>query len=446
MTEPTTEDPSTGAARASDLDPGEGMPDEGRSAPAAVGTPATSEELGADRLNEHGSEDGDSAAGHPPRGRRRRRILQLAGVIVVVAAVIGGFWGWSVAAENRYESAASSLQSQLTTQVSASHAFDARLADVRSLAKRIHSVVDSPAFAAETLAEAAALRQSLTAMDALATAAASTPPSSAELDALATPPAGYRPPWQLTTDSEQLEARSLSSQQQASDLVTAAKNTADAEGSLNTAEAGFFTAAATEADQLIASNTLSNRSLQVALIRLTEQARNPSMSMSHDGAFLASMSDAESQVRASQATHQSELDDPAWAVRREIENYARSLSNGVALEFIWSPEVSGLGANWLSGTTQSFDTDGGYAIINLNYTVETAWYDGRDARALVAHEVGHSQVYRCAPLFNSPEIKGQQEVWATAWSISQGFDIPGSGIEAYGRPSNAQIAVAAQCR
>ncbi|GAA0998626.1 hypothetical protein [Subtercola frigoramans] len=444
MTEPSTDDSSTDVARAVDFDPGADMPDSGLSNPAAVGTPATNEEPATGYPIEHG-EDGDSAAGHPPR-HRRRRILQLAGAAVVAAAVIGGFWGWSVAAENRYEAAASSLQSQLTTETSASHAFDARLADVRSLAKRIHSVVDSPTFAAETVAEAGALQQSLTTMDALAAAPESTPPSAAEVAALATPPAGYRPPWQLTTEAEQLEGRARASQQQGSDLVTAAKNTADAETSLNTAESAFFSAAATEADQLIASDPLSNRSLQVALIRLTEQARNPSMSMSHDGAFLASMSDAESQVRASQATHQAELDDPAWAVRREIENYARSLSNGVALEFIWSPEVSGLGANWLSGTTQSFDTDGGYAIINLNYTVETAWYDGRDARALVAHEVGHSQVYRCAPLFNSPEIKGQQEVWATAWSISQGFDIPGSGIEAYGRPSDAQVAVAAQCR
>ena len=38
------------------------------------------------------------------------------------------------------------------------------------------------------------------------------------------------------------------------------------------------------------------------------------------------------------------------------------------------------------------------------------------------------------------------EMWATAWAIGMGYDLPGSGTEFYGRPTDVQIAVAAQCR
>ena len=38
------------------------------------------------------------------------------------------------------------------------------------------------------------------------------------------------------------------------------------------------------------------------------------------------------------------------------------------------------------------------------------------------------------------------EVWATAWAIGMGYDLPGAGIEMYGRPSDAQIEASKACR
>ncbi|MEF2975951.1 hypothetical protein [Subtercola sp. YIM 133946] len=383
----------------------------------------------------------------PPAARRpllRRRIVPIAALVVAVALIAGGFWGWSAATQNRYESAGSTLQSQLDTETSAAHAFDARLLAVQGLATRIHSVVDSPAFASLPIAQADALRQSLATVDALAQAPAAVAPDSSALEAA--DDSGYRPPWQLTGDAEQLEGATRASQQTSDGLAQATDAAKTAEDSLDAAEAAYFEGVAVTADQTLAANTLANKSRQVALENLVAEARNPMQSAARDGGFLASLTDAESQVVASQASNQAQLNDPSWAVRNEIESYARSISHGVALEFVWAPEVSGLGSNWLSGTAETYDTDGGYAIISLNYTIEDAWSEGRDARALVTHEVGHTQVYRCSTLFASPAFNRDQEMWATAWSISQGFDVPGSGIEAYGRPTDEQISVAGQCR
>ena len=53
---------------------------------------------------------------------------------------------------------------------------------------------------------------------------------------------------------------------------------------------------------------------------------------------------------------------------------------------------------------------------------------------------------RATPIFEAAPFGGDHEMWATAWAIGMGYDLPGAGIEAYGRPSDAQIAAAGQCR
>ncbi|TIH37093.1 hypothetical protein [Subtercola vilae] len=376
-----------------------------------------------------------------PRPRWRHRLIVTASVVVAAGALAGGFWGWSAASESRFDEASASLATQQAAETSAVHAYDARLRDVSLVSQRIRSVVDSPAFVGQGATEAATLSQALGVLEPLAAAQPVEVPAAVHIDQSA-----YRPPWQLVTEAEQFEGRTRASQQTEGSLRTLASDAAAAETSVYAAETAYFGNAATAAEQTISSNALSNRSVQVPLLRLIEQARNSTLSESRNGAFVDSLANAEAQVVASQATQQSELDDPAWAVRREVEAYARSLSNGVALEFVWAPEVSGLGDNWLSGTAESYDSDGGWSIISLNYTVEREWENGRNARALVAHEVGHTQVYRCWPLFSGDAFHQNSEIWATAWSISQGFDVPGSGIEAYGRPTDEQISVAGQCR
>ncbi|UFS60158.1 flagellar basal body-associated FliL family protein [Subtercola endophyticus] len=388
---------------------------------------------------------------HP---RLRRRIIIGAIAVVLAAGLGGGYWAWNASAQSRETAAATSVQTQLQAQIDAAHAFNARLSAVQGVTTRIHSVVESSDFAADALAEAAPLGAALSAMDALAKAAPADPPATTTPNEPAGETAGYRWPWQLTSDAEHLESQAAAAERAAADLRTAAAQTADAGRTLASAEAAYFAALAAHANATITDSPLSNRSIQAPLTELIDEAQNPSMSASRDGTFLTSMVDAEARVRDSQATNQAHLNDPAWSVRNEIESYARSLSDGVALEFVWAPEVAGYGEDWLSGTTQTWDTNGSngpgsveytYAIISLNYSVEEAWNDGPDARALVTHEVGHSQMYRCWPQYSGPSFSRNDETWATAWSISYGFDVPGSGIEAYGRPTDDQISVAGQC-
>ncbi|RFA20601.1 hypothetical protein [Subtercola boreus] len=395
-----------------------------------------------------GLTDGPAAGRLAPAARspRRRRLLIALGALAVVVVMGAGFWFWSSLSETRYEAAGSALQSQLADESAAVHAYNARRADVNTLAVRVRSIVDRAEFSADTSAPADAVRRDLAVLEPLASSPNAPEPAALPQRADA---GGYEPPWQLTSEAETLEDAARQSQQATERLVASTGATKSAGEAASASEAAYFETTAQSAEQVIAANALSDRSVQVALLDLVEEARNPAMSASRNGAFLGSVFEAESQVRSSQGTNQAEQDDPAWAVRREIEAYARSLSRGVALEFVWAPEVDGLGEGWLSGTAEPYEDHGGYAIISLNYSMEDAWNDGlndTDARALVAHEVGHTQIFRCATLFADPAIGQNQEMWATAWSISLGYDVDGSGIQAYGRPTDAQIAVAAQCR
>lgn len=153
-------------------------------------------------------------------------------------------------------------------------------------------------------------------------------------------------------------------------------------------------------------------------------------------------------VQASQASEAARRAAPEYATRGPVEDFARSIAHGVQLDFTWDHVVNGLSSDeWYSGTAQYWYGDGGWGKINLSYSVDWNYADDVNAKALVVHEVGHTQVVReeCAPIFEGPVFNRQDEVWATAWAIASGYDVPGSGIEAYGRPSDEQIAAAAGC-
>lgn len=151
-------------------------------------------------------------------------------------------------------------------------------------------------------------------------------------------------------------------------------------------------------------------------------------------------------VRASQTAEAARRAEPEYATRGPIEDFARSIARGVPLDFAWAYEVNGLASDeWYAGTAEWEGED--WVLITLSHSIDEQWSVDPDAEAVVVHEVGHAQVLRpeCATLFASAEIGEQHEVWATAWAIAQGYDRAGAGISAYGRPSDAQIAVAARC-
>jgi hypothetical protein len=139
----------------------------------------------------------------------------------------------------------------------------------------------------------------------------------------------------------------------------------------------------------------------------------------------------------------------ASPVRAEIEDFARSISFGVEIDFEWAYVVGGYSSDgYYSGTAEFFDDGDGWGLVSLSESIEDAWSWDENAEAVVVHEVGHVQVLReaCRTIFTGPEFGGDHEAWATAWAIGMGYDLPGAGIEAYGRPSDAQVAAAAECR
>ncbi|WP_431219494.1 hypothetical protein [Leifsonia xyli] len=256
-------------------------------------------------------------------------------------------------------------------------------------------------------------------------------------------------PWTVLTrvrNTERLTRREVAERtDRAADVVAltaAQKKVSDAADSV-------YTALATQGEQVLTADTSATFASRIELRRAIDAGKSGAMSAQFGGSGLLQIVSTIDVVNTSQAAGEAAKQDPAYPVRARIEDYARSIAHNVSLDFEFHQLVSGLGDDWYSGTTVYHEDDGGWATIDLNFGVQDGFARGDvDARALVTHEVGHAQVVRpeCKPLFDGPTFNRDDEMWATAWAISMGFDTAGSGIEAYGRPSDQQIAVAGQCR
>jgi hypothetical protein len=157
-------------------------------------------------------------------------------------------------------------------------------------------------------------------------------------------------------------------------------------------------------------------------------------------------------AHALEASHAAELAEKAGALfdaRMAVQEFARSLSGGVILEFDWDVTVNGYGTGGSYGGTSYWRTaDGGQATVTLSDSVAAQW-PGAGVQALVVHEVGHAILARedCNILFFESDLyPGEEESWATAWAIGRGHTADGSGESVYGRPSDALIALSTQCR
>jgi len=165
--------------------------------------------------------------------------------------------------------------------------------------------------------------------------------------------------------------------------------------------------------------------------------------------YLLDYLDAAHALEASHAEEIAEKAGPLLDRRLAVQEFARSFSGGVLLDFDWAPTVNGYGAGGsYGGTSFWFSADGGYATITLSDSVATRWpYAG--VQALVIHEVGHALLARsdCNILFFDSEFaEGGEEPWATAWAIGQGYAADGSGESVYGRPPDDLIALSTKCR
>jgi hypothetical protein len=257
------------------------------------------------------------------------------------------------------------------------------------------------------------------------------------------------PAWERYADAGRLIDARDSRLDEITELDDAARDVGTARDTAESTEDGLFEALATSAEQELANHPSATYRTRIALRHAIDQEGSSWVHLDGSPAAFSATVLAIDEVRASHAKEEARRLEPEYPVRAEIEAFARSISAGVTLDFTWAYEVNGLPSDgWYSGTAEFWPSDGGWGSIDLTHSVSDRWYDDPNAKAVVVHEVGHTQVVRpvCEPLFSGPEFSGDHEMWATAWAIGMGHDLPGSGIEAYGRPSDAQIAVAAQCR
>ena len=159
--------------------------------------------------------------------------------------------------------------------------------------------------------------------------------------------------------------------------------------------------------------------------------------------------DAAHGLEASHAAELAEKAGPLFDARMAVQEFARSMSGGVMLEFDWAVTVNGYGTGGsYGGTSYWLVADGGQATITLSDSVAAQW-PGAGVQALVVHEVGHAILARqdCNVLFFESELyPGEEESWATAWAIGLGYTADGSGESIYGRPSEQLIALSQECR
>lgn len=215
-------------------------------------------------------------------------------------------------------------------------------------------------------------------------------------------------------------------------------------GLTDAAEALLATVPGTSQSYLDAHPVATNASRSTMQLAADDVLASWSTSSS---AELATFTAAAQAVATSQSDQEWLLANPVHPARPEIEAFARSLSGGVPIDFSWAPEVNGAGPNGNSGGLATWTTaQYGYSTIQLSDNVAELWPDA-GIQALVVHETGHAITSKCYDLYAAPPFNSDDEMFATAWAISMGYDDGnGSGEWLYGRPSDEQIAAAAGCR
>jgi hypothetical protein len=376
---------------------------------------------------------------------RRLWVTVTAAVVLVVAAVIGAGWGWlafatdRTAAAQRSVSGASGALSAITDE--RGMAIDKARATTSSMADFVAH--PRPSYLAETTATALSKsQQALIKTSAKLSYVPFTPPrvSASSADLL---------PWTVIADvqrkHELARQETTLGRQRAAELASLEA----AQEAFATSAGAVYRALAAHGEALMTADDSATYASRVALRHAIDNGKSDTSIAQLGGSGLLQIVAAIDGVETAQTAGEAEKQDPAYPVRSQIEAYADSIAHGVTLDFEWHEQVSGLGQGWYSGTTMYHEGDGGWATIDLNFEIQDGWADGDvDAKALVTHEVGHAQVVRpaCKSLFEGTTFNSDDEMWATAWAISMGFDTAGSGISAYGRPSDQQIAVAGQCR
>lgn len=257
-----------------------------------------------------------------------------------------------------------------------------------------------------------------------------------------------RPPWTSVLELLATRARADALAEELERITTDADDLAAAARAAEDARIAFYESAAADANAALAANPLASYESRVEVQHGVDQAGAGWAQTRNSAGAYSALAAAVDGMEASAAAEGARRVQPDYAVHGPIEDFARSIAHGVNLDFRWAHVVNGLSSDeWYSGTALYRHTDGGWATIELSHSIGWHWADDVNAKAVVVHEVGHAQVVRpeCEPLYSGPLFQSDDEAWATAWAIASGYDVPGSGSEPYGRPTDAQIAEAAKC-
>ncbi|MET4158310.1 hypothetical protein [Agromyces sp. PvR057] len=261
---------------------------------------------------------------------------------------------------------------------------------------------------------------------------------------------GTRPAWVSVIEVLETRERGRALLDELEAMTIAAGDIDAAATAAEEARVAFYASAADSAAAVLDANQVATYESRIAVQHGIDQAGDDWFESPNSVGAYVKLSKAVDAVRASAGAEAARRAEVDYAARGPIEDFARSIAHGVNLDFRWANVVADKSSDdgWYAGTALYRYGDGGWATIELSHSIGWHFGDDVNAKAVVVHEVGHAQVVRpeCEPLFTGPVFGGDDEMWATAWAIAAGYDVEGSGIQAYGRPSDAQIAEAGKCR
>ncbi|MFE6994464.1 hypothetical protein ACFVAE_00735 [Microbacterium sp. NPDC057659] len=377
-------------------------------------------------------------AAEPAAPVRRRTWLWISGAVVLIGLVIAGVQLWANLAyddaDEAFLHARVAAAPPTATLIAALHGADTRTAAAQAL----DGVSTPELLGPENRAALAAAAEGL-AKDR----------ADAEHVGLALPgePAKKPPvPWELFVQASDLRDRTTALEDRTADQVDAAQSLNDAIGGID-ALGGSILDAAHAAVPTIEKASVDSRFAPIVEMRKADDEVESSDKRLDENAT-ASLLRLDRAVVAVRASAKSELAakaGPLYGTRRKIEAYARSISGGVLLEFVWTDRLLGQGAGQSGAGTATWDAnDGGTSHITLTNSIARYW-PAEWTRALVAHEVGHSISAKCYEKFDW-ENEHANELWATAWAMSWGYDPYPAGADNYGMPPKSMQEAAKTCR
>lgn len=367
-------------------------------------------------------------------------ILASVGAVVVVAAffvtqaVLGGAYEADVRALERSVSAAAYAQSRAETAG----------AGLRTQLDAGQQIVDH---ATADLADAEATRVLAAGIGVGADVAGKVEEAaSASLPAVPTGAPFWL--WELIPALGEVQEASADAQLAAQTARSGADDADDAGDALGESAIPVFASTAEFSPVIIEQNLSAQATTVIAFRRAAEEVpAQQELSTASAAAFLTYI-DAAGALRQSQASEMAEKQGPLLDERLAVEDFARSLSGGVLLDFDWARLVNGYGERGsMGGEARWWYEDGGHSTIRLSDSVAEEWPNAR-SKALVAHEVGHAITAKCIEMIDE-DLRNDRdtlEAWATAWAIGLGFTNDANGVQAYGYPSQEMIDLAKGCR